>query len=486
MASKRSILSESGMSGLQFSTGVIDEEQDPRLRGKGLVTVMRDMSDNDPTVGAIVFAITQLLRQVKWDVIEAEGGSSEEDAIFLRENLGDMSHSWADFVAEIFSMVIYGYSLFEICYKVRGGSKGKHSSRYSDKKYGWRKLAVRSQDSVDRWEFDKKGGLLGVIQKPPPDYRDIRIPIEKLLLFRTTTYKSNPEGRSLLRNAFRPWRFKKRIEAVEGLGIERDLAGLPVAKIPPEFLRDDATATQVQIRTAIETVLKNVRQDEQAGILWPLAYDEDGNEMFQLELMNSGGARTFATTDIIQRYDQRIAQVVLADFILLGHEKVGSFALSSDKTDVFAVALGALLDHVEDTINRFAIPRLWEINGMSTENMPTVKHGDIERPNLTELSQFLTSLGQAGMPLFPDANLEAYLRTAAGLPDPTEDAQEMAEVRQMQELEEMMAQQGNAGAPAPAPAPGSQSAPPPGTSQPQPPSRAVDLGADEPAFGPAQ
>ena len=62
------------------------------------------------------------------------------------------------------------------------------------------------------------------------------IPRAKCLLFRPTAYKSNPEGRSILRTAYRPWYNLTQIENIEGIGIERDLAGLPVVKVPPEVM----------------------------------------------------------------------------------------------------------------------------------------------------------------------------------------------------------------------------------------------------------
>ena len=58
------------------------------------------------------------------------------------------------------------------------------------------------------------------------------IPMSKALLFRTKSRKNNPEGRSILRNAYRSWYFKRRIQEIEGIGIERDLAGLPVMHGP--------------------------------------------------------------------------------------------------------------------------------------------------------------------------------------------------------------------------------------------------------------
>ena len=45
----------------------------------------------------------------------------------------------------------------------------------------------------------------------------------------------------------------------------------------------------------------------------------------------TGGRRQFDTDTIIKRYELRIAQSVLADMILIGHEAVGSYALSQQQ-----------------------------------------------------------------------------------------------------------------------------------------------------------
>ena len=108
---------------------------------------------------------------------------------------------------------------------------------------------------------------------------------------------------------------------------------------------------------------------------------------------------------------------VLADFILLGHEKVGSFALASNKTEIFASALGAYADSIAAVLNQYAIPRLFEINGMKRDRYPELKRGDIESIDLQGLATALSTLAMAGMPLFPDENLEAYIRKIAGLPE---------------------------------------------------------------------
>src|SRR5690606_26845233 len=97
---------------------------------------------------------------------------------------------------------------------------------------GWARIPSRSQHTLYGWQFADNGDIKGFIQQAPPKYETITIPLSKGLLFRTKIARDNPEGRSLLRNAYRPWYFKKRIEEIEGIGIERDLAGLPVLQAP--------------------------------------------------------------------------------------------------------------------------------------------------------------------------------------------------------------------------------------------------------------
>jgi hypothetical protein len=139
--------------------------------------------------------------------------------------------------------------------------------------------------------------------------------------------------------------------------------------------------------------------------------------LYDLKLLTTAGARQFDTNAIITRYNQQIAMTVLADFILLGHENVGSFSLSSDKTDLFTIAMGTYLDSIAGVKNKFAVPRLFLLNGMDAANPPKIVHGDIDDPDLQEMAQYILALVQAGMPLFPDTQLENHLRQIAHLPE---------------------------------------------------------------------
>lgn len=300
-----------------------------------------------------------LVRQTDWNV--EPGGDSQADidaAEFVESCMNDMQNTWIDTISEILSFLTFGWSYHEIVYKRRMGrtKDGRTRSKYTDGLIGWRKLPIRAQETLYQWEYDDEDNLKGMTQMPPPSYNLYTIPIEKALLFRTKSRKDNPEGRSILRNAYRSWYFKRRIQEVEGIGIERDLAGLPVIYGPSDldiWNTDDEQAQQ--ILNGLQTQVRNIRRDEMEGVVLP-----DG---YKLELLSTGGSRQFDTNAIINRYDNRIAMTVLADFIFLGHEQNGSWALSSDKTELFSMACGAFLDIICETFNSQAIPALIDING---------------------------------------------------------------------------------------------------------------------------
>jgi len=420
MADKIIPTSEIGRSGLKQYGGNIYEEFLRQLNSDTLKNaVYKEMYYNDSTISAIMFAIKMLMRQVEWTV----EGENEEYKEFLESCIDDMSHTWQDMISSILSCLSYGWSYFETVYKYRQGQNKDASkrSKFNDGKLGWRKIALRSQDTLSKWEFDDEGGLAGMVQCSMPDYIDTLIPIEKSLLFRTSIDKDSPEGESLLRKLYIDYYYKKKIQSYEAIGIERDLAGLPLLWVPQQWTDSNADASQKQAFSDAKKLVTNVRRDEQEGLVLPSIFDENGNQLLKFELVTTGGKRNFDTSAIIQRFDQRMTMTVLADFILLGHEKVGSFALSSNKTDLFGAAIGSWLDMIAAVFNRYAVPRLFELNGFNLEELPELKHGDIETPNLGELGEYINKLSGAGIDLSGDLELENYLRNAASLPERTEE-----------------------------------------------------------------
>ena len=412
---------EIGATGLKQNEGIVSEELLPQLSGTQAVRVYKEMSENDPVISAMLFAFEMSARQADWFFEPPPSPTPQEieATVFANSLIEDMSFTWQDTLSEALTVLPYGWSAAEIVYKIRGGPEDtdpKRLSKFSDGKIGWRKFAFRSQDTLEKWIMDENGGVLGMTQRAPPDFQSVDIPVEKLLLFRIGSNKNNPEGRSILRGAYRAWFFKKRIEELEGIGIERDLAGIPTAWIPLEYMSKDAEPNKKAVFEEFKRIVTQLRGDEMDGLVLPLGYTAGGQELFKFELMSTGGTRQHDTDQIIQRWDQRISQSVLADFIIVGHSAQGSFALSQQKTQTFLMAVTAILDTIAETINRHALPQLFAFNAFNVERLPRFTHSELEVRDIKDVSNFVLRLSTAGHD-FTDPETDAHLRRLAGLPE---------------------------------------------------------------------
>ena len=232
--------------------------------------------------------------------------------------------------------------------------------------------------------------------------------MSKGLLFRTRVSRDNPEGKSLLRNAYRPWFFKKHFEEIEGIGIERDLAGFPVLKAPQDLdLWNEDDERMVALRTRAEELVASVRRDSEEGILLPYGWE--------LSLLSSGSSRQINIGETIDRYDNRIAITMLSDIILIGNNKAGSFALADTKQSMLAAALQAQLQNISDVFNNKAVPDLFSYNYFpNITGLPKIVPGQIQTPSLKELALVLRAMG---LNIAGDMKLQNYLRHILGMPD---------------------------------------------------------------------
>src|SRR4051812_49940679 len=64
-------MDELGVTGVKRVSGYIDEEFLPALRGRKAIRVYREMAANDSMVGALLFTIDKLVREVEWKVLPA-------------------------------------------------------------------------------------------------------------------------------------------------------------------------------------------------------------------------------------------------------------------------------------------------------------------------------------------------------------------------------------------------------------------------------
>lgn len=439
------LMEEIGTTGVVRYGGWIDDEFLPQLKGGRGRKTIREMVDNHSVIAAGLLTIDLMCRQVTWNVrpkvdqsttgATSSSPQAEDAAELCRSALHDMEDSWPDTLSTILTMVPFGFAVNEEVYKYRQGMEVdpevQATSHFNDSRLGWRNLATRAQETLLKWDIDDPTGRLqAFIQQAAPDYKMRPIPERKFLHFRTSANKGNPEGRSYLRPIYTDWYNQRRIKELEAIGIERDLAGMPVAWAPPRVLQQNPSAQDLQLRQHMEEAVRNVRRNQAEGLMWPLEFDQFGNKLYDFTLVTTGGRRQFDLDATVTRYDQRIAMGLLTGFILFGHEGTPGglgVTIGSTMVDLFTASMDALLTQVGTEFNEKAFPRLLRYNGIAAELAPTLEHGQIEQVDLDTLGNYILHLAQSGAPLWTpgDDALLTKLMTLADLPVPTSAAGEI-------------------------------------------------------------
>lgn len=400
---KQSSFKPLGSSGLYQTGGRVYEEWLHILQGQGGLRLYREMGAT-PVCGGILLALKMLIRSIKWRVEPAAGKDvdkvkAEEVADLVSQALfKHMDTPWQDSVIpEICTMFQYGFAPMEYTLK-----------RLPDGRIGVASISLRSQDSVDGWEFGEAGEVLALNQLPPLAGSRVTIPMSRVLLFRTEVVKGNPEATSILRSAVQPYLRMERIAEAEGRALVR-AAGVLLMRLPSQVLNDPVE------KAAWDVWARDITENRSGYIMMPSDLTGDSKQyQYDVSFFTADGRRPADMSGAIVRYATDIARSMLADFMMLGSTSSGSRALSSDKTEFFGVASQGFATSIGDVTTRGLFRPLTLLNGYPEEYTPSLMAGDIEPADLAKLGAFVTALIGAGAKL--DDQLENHLRGKAGFP----------------------------------------------------------------------
>lgn len=413
-----------GAPGLRRKAGLVDDEYQKELKGKKGAKVYREMG-NHAVIGAALWIVELLTRQTSYEIEPADDSpEAKEMAYFCQTCIDDMKGGMTGFMSEFLSALQYGWAWMEKTYKIRRGPEytlPQLHSKYTDGRIGIGKIGLIGQESLHEWVWDDDGEVVAMVQMPPPPDVGLRtIPRSKALHVRFRYRLDNPEGHSVLRVPYTSYYYHKNFQFVEAVGIERDLAGYPVMELPPEILESEDQADKA-IVDAHKDLVRKIKRDEYEGVVIGAETASDGNPTgYRLRLLNSGGRRPADVDPVLRRLDSRIAMSMLAEFLVVGLDKAGSYSLHSDKTSLFTTSLGALLDERDRQWNEEVFPELVRLNGIDSRLSPKMVHGDVEKVDLATLGAFLQAAVGSGAVTVDDP-LEDWTRKESGLP-PRDDA----------------------------------------------------------------
>lgn len=385
-------------SGLSVWKGVISEEYLPQLQPWSIAfKIYREMAD-DVVVGALLESIKTPLIASPFEIVP--GTNSDEDkkaAEFVEKDLfKDLDIEWQSHVAESLEMLDYGFALSE-----------KVLEKREDGRLHIRSLVPIGQETLDHWgDVDDFGAVSSFVQKKElrgqRPLQGAEAPLDKLLHFKFKGRKRNPEGRSLLRSLYRPWYFKKNLEALEAIGAERDVGNAPVAT-----LKEGIRYSSKQIDD-LAAALEGFRMDESVYVIAPAGVEIKAY---------GGGNKVYDVRAMIRDWQHLIRQRFFADFIAMGSEQVGTQALAKEMTTFFGLALRSIQEIMLSVWNRQLIPWVFAWNNWEPMSglLPRVEWLRPEDSNLQSLAQAYQMLIEAGI-LDVDESVKKRVRLQVGLP----------------------------------------------------------------------
>ena len=381
-------------------------EPNPDLRGLEAVRVWDEMSRADDQVGSALRALRTPVTSAGWALTNTD--DVDDDVVeFVRSNIGlpkagesrsRREHQgivFSEHLAQAFKAAIYGHAVFEQVYAYNPEDGYLHL----------RKLASRDQTTIEEIEVGEDGGLKAVRQTAPaldamrggiPQPR--RIPVDSLVFYCVGRDGADWYGTSVLRQAYRPWFFKDRLERIGVQIVERNGMGVPVA-----------TVSNSADHGMVDEALANFRAGASAYAKFPEGVD--------FKLVGVSGSTVDPLPQILH-YSQQISKALAQGFQDLGHDS-GARSLGETFLKVALRASQEIADLIADTFTEHVIRDLVELNFGEGTPYPVLSPGDVVANGDTD-SAVLVDLAGARL-LTPDQGLEKHLRAQHGLPELTED-----------------------------------------------------------------
>lgn len=295
---------------------------------------------------------------------------------------------WRDFVRHALLALDFGHMFFEQVYELIDGVAHL------------RKLGPRMPRTIAGWDIAADGGLNAITQwkhRPNGFWDEVRIPIDRLVVFCNEREGSDWSGQSLLRTAYKPWLIGDGLSRVDAMGGERNAMGIPVVEYDP------AKMTKTE---ALE-IAKNVRAGEEAGVVF-----EQGAAAFRLAGVD-GELRDLLPS--MRFHQQAVSRAFMAMFLDLGHDN-GARSLGDTFLSFFVLCEQTISDWIADITTEHVIRDLVETNFGPDEAYPLLEADEITA-DAAPTAEAMKQLAEAGY-ILPDAELEVQLRRRYGWPIP--------------------------------------------------------------------
>jgi hypothetical protein len=248
---------------------------------------------------------------------------------------------------------------------------------------------------------------------------------------------SSPSGNSLFDAAYIPWREKQLLQDLTLIGVQKDMAGMPVLGAPSSLLSaaaENPNGPEARMVEQLKSNLANLHAGDQAYSMIPTdTHSENGNGQRQFELKFlgiEGSGKQFDVVDLVEQRKRAIYNCFSCQNMISGENGGGSYNLLEGQTSLQAHAVELDNMVVDEMWNKQVIPKLLLLNGitLSEEDIPVWESGDVQEVSMDEYGKAVNRMARL-LPAVP-AVVNSIL-DKLGIPYQVEDNTTPAEIRDM-------------------------------------------------------
>ena len=373
-----------GAASLLFNGEVINTD-------KITVSDLVKMRQEDGTASALYNIMTLPIMANPFSIEADPEDVDGVQAAFVKEALtrpsykGGMSTPFSLVIADALRAVLEGYRLFEKVWTIN-----------EDGKLVYRKIASRDNSTL-KILSDDRGGFNGVKQEAyiGGKFQTVIIPRDKCFLFTFGKEKNWLVGESAFRAAYYHYDKKHRLYYLAHQAVQQFAISPKLGIAPPKATQDDidnAVAALDEFGTNSSAALPNG---------WTMADVRNGGRIDPLTL--------------IDHHDAAMARSILAHFIMLGSGgSTGSWALSSDQSDMFILALRGLMDNLEEHITAYIVADLINYN-FEVPHYPKFKFADLTTATTNIVKDTFSKVLDKDPGKVPDYVIEGVVQRMAEL-----------------------------------------------------------------------
>ena len=382
-------------------------------------------------VSAGVRYFLNLAAKAHWTFTPAEADTDGKYAELAEAMLTkDPLTPWHRIVRRLAMYRFYGFSILEWTAK-----------RRDDGLLTFADVEPRAQRTIQRWDVDETGKVMGALQRSPQTQREIYLPREKIAYIVDDSLNDSPEGLGLFRHLVASAKRLQRYEQLEGFGFETDLRGIPILRAPfaeMEAMVAAGTMTDEQRKATEEPmqafVKAHIKTPNIAMLLDSAPYEASDDaakpssvKKWDVDLMRGSATSFTENAAAIERLNRELARILGVEQLLLGSGSTGSYALSKDKTSSFRLLVDGALQEIGKTVEKDLLKTLWRLNGWPTEMLPELVVESVRAQDIEQIAGALRDLAVAGSPMMPDDPAIAEIRALLGLsaPDDSSGAEEI-------------------------------------------------------------